>query len=473
MPESTPPHNLEAERAVLGACLVAADGIAVAHQVVGAGDFWRDAHARIWRAIGAVKDDGLAVDLITVRDRLAAGGDLDAVGGPAYVARLADGVPRSTNVAHYARLVRKAALARRALLLVERGELEGLAHIAESACALASSEPATGPYPAVDGDEWMPVGGWPARSWLVPGWLPAGRIGMLSGRGGRGKSRLALQLAARIAGPGSGPFLPPAATGPPPEGKALPNVETTGRSVVYASWEDEREEAGRRLAAMADDGIAKPEGLEGRLRYVDLRGAGPLWAPAAAGFAHVRARGALTTAGARLRATCEGLGAGLLVVDSLAGAYAGDENTRALVRAFCAHWDAWATETGCAVMLVAHPPKTPANATAGALDSDYAGSTDWHNAARWRWALEPTPTGRYRAGAGKRELPVTAPALKVAKSSYGPSGACVFVSPSASNLGWKAVSPQAAAAEAARTGGFNLLPGNGIGQEGDGTGPSY
>ena len=110
-----PPHNLEAERAALGACLVAADGIAVAREVLNAGDFWRDAHARIWRAIGAVEADQLAIDLITVRDRLAASGDMDAVGGPAYVAALADGVPRSTNVAHYARLVRKAALARRAL----------------------------------------------------------------------------------------------------------------------------------------------------------------------------------------------------------------------------------------------------------------------------------------------------------------------------------------------------------------------
>ena len=458
---------------MLGACLVAADGITVARQVVSAGDFWRDAHARIWRAIGAVDADELAVDLITVRDRLAASGDLDAVGGPAYVAALADGVPRSTNVAHYARLVRKASLARRALLLVDTGDLEGLGAIADSACALASSEPVTGPYPATDGDDWAPAAGWPARSWLVPGWLPAGRIGMLSGRGGRGKSRLALQLAALTASGGGGPFLPSAATGGPAEGSRPPAVDAEARSVVYASWEDEREEAGRRLAAMANDGIAAPEALAGRLRFVDLRGAGPLWAPAAAGFAHVRARAALTATGGRLRATCEELDAALLVVDSLAGAYAGDENTRALVRAFCAHWDAWATETGCAVMLVAHPPKTPAGAGTGALDSDYAGSTDWHNAARWRWALEPTPTGRYRAGAGNRQLPVTATALKVAKSSYGPSGACVFVAPSASKLGWKAVSPQTAAADAARAGGFNLLPGNGIGQEGDGTGPSY
>ena len=65
-------------------------------------------------------------------------------------------------------------------------------------------EPAA-PFPATDGDTW--TGPWPDREWLIPGGLPVGRLGMLSGRGGRGKSRLALQLAAR------GPFVP-AARGP-------------------------------------------------------------------------------------------------------------------------------------------------------------------------------------------------------------------------------------------------------------------
>ena len=53
-----------------------------------------------------------------------------------------------------------------------------------------------------------------------------------------------------------------------------------------------------------------------------------------------------------MRATCEILNARLLVVDSLAGAYGSDENTRALVRLFCAGWDRWATDARCAVMLI-------------------------------------------------------------------------------------------------------------------------
>ena len=62
---------------------------------------------------------------------------------------------------------------------------------------MADAHAAVEPYPPINGDTW--IGPWPDREWLIPGWLPVGRLGMLSGRGGRGKSRLALQLVARMA----------------------------------------------------------------------------------------------------------------------------------------------------------------------------------------------------------------------------------------------------------------------------------
>ena len=61
------------------------------------------------------------ITLVTVRDALATSGDLESIGGPAYVSALADGVPRSTNVEHYARIVRRASLHRRAQFLAGRG----------------------------------------------------------------------------------------------------------------------------------------------------------------------------------------------------------------------------------------------------------------------------------------------------------------------------------------------------------------
>ena len=199
MTNESAPHNLEAEKAVLGACMINVAAVDVAAAVIDAADFWRDSHARIWRAILTVQSQGAAVDLVTVRDALATSGDLESIGGPAYVSALADGVPRSTNVEHYARIVRRASLHRRAQFLAGRGELEGLAGVVDALHALDPSGSLSGPYPPVEDDDWTPADGWPAREWLIPGWLPVGRLGMLSGRGGRGKSRLALQLAARLA----------------------------------------------------------------------------------------------------------------------------------------------------------------------------------------------------------------------------------------------------------------------------------
>ena len=215
--------------------------------------------------------------------------------------------------------------------------------------------------------------------------------------------------------------------------------------VVYASWEDERDEAGRRIAKFGVDGLAIPANLAGRLRYLDLRGEGPLWGPAGEAR-HLAALGELTPVGRRVRATCETLNARLLVVDSLAGAYGSDENTRALVRLFCADWDRWATDTRCAVMLIAHPPKTPGGAGAGQVDRDYAGSTDWHGAARWRWTLDPADTGETTPGRnGGKPRPVEALALALAKSSYGPDGYRLFLEPSDSKNGWLGVSSTHAA----------------------------
>ena len=105
--ERTLPHNLEAERSVLGAILVHNDAINSALQVISERDFFRDAHRRIFEKMIALNERGQAIDFVTLKEELARGGDLDQVGGPAYVASLADGVPRATNVEYYSRIVKE------------------------------------------------------------------------------------------------------------------------------------------------------------------------------------------------------------------------------------------------------------------------------------------------------------------------------------------------------------------------------
>jgi len=110
--ERTLPHNLEAERSVLGAILVHNDAFNLAAQVIDADDFYRDAHRRIFDRMVALNERHQAIDFVTLKEELARGGDLDEVGGPAYVASLADGVPRATNVEYYARIVKEKATLR-------------------------------------------------------------------------------------------------------------------------------------------------------------------------------------------------------------------------------------------------------------------------------------------------------------------------------------------------------------------------
>ena len=270
---------------------------------------------------------------------------------------------------------------------------------------------------------------------------------------GAGKSRLVLQLAARIA------------NRPPLAGHVLQDghrIEEDRRHplvldaqhcgpVLFASWEDERDEVGRRLAAMAEDDLVDVAGLKDRFMFLDLRGEGAVWAPGPE--KHVSTVARLTLIGQRVRATAEELGARLLVLDSLAGAYASDENIRPLVRAFCSDWDAWGTEHRCAVLLIAHPPKRPARSSGSTIDKDtdddFSGSTDWHNAVRWRWSLGNADTGyRLVPKNGKESSKgVAALALACQKTSYCERpDQTLFLEPARKRaVGWKVVSAHDAA----------------------------
>jgi len=110
--ERTLPHNLDAERSVLGAILLHNDAFNLAAEVLDAGDFFRDAHRRIFDKMVKLAERGDAIDLVTLKEELGRAGEIDEVGGPAYIAALVDGVPRSTNVEHYARIIKEKATLR-------------------------------------------------------------------------------------------------------------------------------------------------------------------------------------------------------------------------------------------------------------------------------------------------------------------------------------------------------------------------
>jgi replicative DNA helicase len=105
--ERSLPHNLEAERSVLGAILVHNDAFNLAVQVIDSSDFYRDAHRRVFDKMIALNERAQAIDFVTLKEELSRAGELDEVGGPAYIASLADGVPRATNVEYYAKIVKE------------------------------------------------------------------------------------------------------------------------------------------------------------------------------------------------------------------------------------------------------------------------------------------------------------------------------------------------------------------------------
>jgi len=107
-----PPQNLEAEESVLGAMMISPGAIGAVSEIVDASDFYRESHAKIYRAALALYAKGEPVDAITLTDQLEERGELDDVGGRVRLHELAALVPATANASHYARIVHETATLR-------------------------------------------------------------------------------------------------------------------------------------------------------------------------------------------------------------------------------------------------------------------------------------------------------------------------------------------------------------------------
>src|ERR1700733_3034096 len=106
------PHNLEAERSILGAILLDNHMLNTAVEKLRSDDFFLDQHRRIFERMMTLGETQQAIDLVTLTEDLHRRSELDAAGGAAYLAQLVDGVPRISNVEHYARIVKEKAVLR-------------------------------------------------------------------------------------------------------------------------------------------------------------------------------------------------------------------------------------------------------------------------------------------------------------------------------------------------------------------------
>jgi replicative DNA helicase len=111
---TVPPQNLDAEESVLGAMTLAPGAIAAVSEILSPDgrEFYRESHAKIYRAALGLYGKGEPVDAITLVDELDERGELEDVGGKVRVHELAALVPATANAGHYARIVREAATLR-------------------------------------------------------------------------------------------------------------------------------------------------------------------------------------------------------------------------------------------------------------------------------------------------------------------------------------------------------------------------
>jgi replicative DNA helicase len=219
-----PPQNLDAEESVLGSMMLSPGAIGAVSEILDAGDFYRESHAKIYRAALALYARGEPVDAITLVDALEERGELEDAGGRVRIAELAALVPATANAAHYARIVRETATLRgliragqqisqlgwdrpgETIDLVDRAEQlifelsqsrvsSEFAHI--EALLKESFERITALYEAGEEVTGVPSG-FRDLDRLTSGFQP-GNLIILAARPSMGKSGLALCMAANIA----------------------------------------------------------------------------------------------------------------------------------------------------------------------------------------------------------------------------------------------------------------------------------
>jgi replicative DNA helicase len=218
------PSNLDAERSVLGAILLDNNALNAAIENLRAEDFFLDQHRRVFTQMIALGESQQAIDLVTLTEELHRRGDLEASGGAPYLASLADGMPKVSNIEHYARIVKEKALLRNlihATHKIQQNAFEGedgadaiLDNAESSIFALAEDRVKAGLIPIKDivrdnferlekiFREGKSITGIPTGyvelDKLLSG-LQASELLILAARPSQGKTALALNLAENIA----------------------------------------------------------------------------------------------------------------------------------------------------------------------------------------------------------------------------------------------------------------------------------
>jgi hypothetical protein len=355
------PHDLDAERSVLGAILVDNATAVRARGILDPGDFYRDGHRTIFRSLLALIDAGSAADLVTVTGKLSDAEKIEEVGGAAYVASLVDGVPKASRVEHYAGRVRELAGRRRiatAAEQIQKAALNGHTgeELGELIARLRDAAPRPSAFPSEDLADILARPA-PPVPWAVEGILAERDIAIISGAGGIGKSWLALAIALTLAA----------------------GVDLFGRfrvtrpyRVAILDLESSPWEVDQRLHRLAAGMGLGPEQLRGRVRII-----------------RQRLRLDVSEDVRRLSASLKTWGSKFLLVDSLRRAFAGDENSSSDVSdLFVSALDPLRSDLSCGVILTDHTRKATGERDLDSADVALRGSTDKRNLCDAHFGIE-------------------------------------------------------------------------------------
>jgi len=121
-----PPQSIEAEQSVLGSILIDRDAVIEVAEFLKPEDFYRQAHGRIYSVIIDLFEKREPIDIVTVSEALERTGDLDAIGGRAYLGTLTNQTPTAVHATQYARIVERKALLRN--LIGAAGKIAGIGY---------------------------------------------------------------------------------------------------------------------------------------------------------------------------------------------------------------------------------------------------------------------------------------------------------------------------------------------------------
>ncbi|MCU7807828.1 MAG: replicative DNA helicase [Candidatus Thiodiazotropha sp. (ex Semelilucina semeliformis)] len=218
----TPPHSAMAEKSVLGGLMLVNGMWPAVSEILGAEDFYLQAHQTIFAAMEGIEDKRQPIDLVTIAEQLEKTNKIEEIGGITYLVQLADQTPGATNIIAYARSVREHADHRKLISIGRQiseaafGQVPIIEIVNDAEAAfLKLTEQASdvGPHTISEivGDGYLDelekratgaTRGLPTRfidfDRLTNGMRP-GQLIVIAGRPGLGKSTLALNIAENLA----------------------------------------------------------------------------------------------------------------------------------------------------------------------------------------------------------------------------------------------------------------------------------